>query len=123
MLPDVSLSRVFLILLAAIGIYTVVLHKSPEEITLIPCIFQTVTDVPCPGCGMTRACLALTQGNFAKAWFYHPFSFLVVGLAIGVAFFPLQVKNAWTRFPLKTRNLILIFGIVLCVSVWIFKIT
>jgi hypothetical protein len=122
MVNHIFLARLFLIGLAVVGIYTVVSEKSPDEVTLIPCIFHSVTDVPCPGCGMTRACLALTHAHFAEAWRYHPFSFLVAGLAVGVTFFPLRLRNAWTYFSLKTRNLIIIFGIVFCLSVWIFKL-
>ena len=97
--------------------------KSPDEVSLIPCVFHSVTDMPCPGCGMTRACLALTHAHFAEAWHFHPFSFVIVGLAFGMAFFPTQVKNTWSGYPLKTRNFILIIGIMLCLSVWMMKVT
>ena len=122
MVNHIFLARLFLIGLAVVGIYTVVSEKSPDEVTLIPCIFHSVTDVPCPGCGMTRACLALTHAHFTEAWRYHPFSFVIVGIAFGMAFFPIQVKNAWSSYPSNTRNLIVIIGIVSCLSVWIFKL-
>lgn len=123
MVNHVFLARVFLIALVVIGIYTAVSEKPANEVTLIPCIFHSVTDVPCPGCGMTRACLALTHGHFTKAWGYHPFSFVIVGLALGTAFFPAQLKNTWSSYSSNTRNLIVIIGIVLCMSVWMMKVT
>ena len=58
---------------------------------------------------MTRACLALTHGHFAEAWRYHPFSFLVLGLAIGIAFFPVHLKNRWIGYPLKNPKFNLYF--------------
>ncbi len=122
MVNYIFLARVFLIGLAVVAIYTAVSEKSPDDVSLIPCIFHSVTDVPCPGCGMTRGCLALTHGHFATAWRYHPFSFLIVGLAIGIAFFPLQIKNAWFNYSKNTRNFIIIFGIMLCLSVWMLKV-
>ena len=122
MVNHIFLARLFLIGLAVVGIYMMVSDKSPDEVSLIPCIFQIVTDVPCPGCGMTRACLALTHGHFTEAWFYHPFSFIIVILAIGAACFPLQLKNVWCNYSKNTRNLIIIFATVLCLSVWIFKL-
>ncbi len=71
---------------------------------------------------MTRACIALTHGQFADAWGYHPFSFLIIGLAIGTAFFPVWLKNTWTRCSPVTRDVIAIGGIVLCLSIWIHKL-
>ena len=116
------LARLFLIGLGVVGIYTTISEISPADVSLIPCILHLVTDVPCPGCGMTRACLALTQGHFADAWRYHPFSYLIIGLTIGSAFFPMWLKNAWTRCSSITRNTIAVGGVVLCLSIWIYKL-
>lgn len=122
MVNHTNLARFFLIALGIIGIYSLVSAKSPDDVKLIPCLFHTVTEVPCPGCGMTRACIALSQANFTEAWSYHPFSFLIVGLSIGVAFFPMRTRKMWTNCTQRTRNLVLIFGVMLCLSVWIMKI-
>ena len=122
MVNHVNLARLFLIGLGIIAIYFFVVKKTPEEVSLIPCVFHSVTDIPCPGCGMTRACIALSQANFVAAWYYHPFSFLIVGLCIGVAFFPLQLRTIWNNYTQKTRNIVIIFGLLLCLSIWIIKI-
>ncbi len=122
MLNHTSLSRLFLIGLSVVGLYTAASGLAPKEVSLIPCIFHSLTDLVCPGCGMTRACLALTQGQFADAWGYHPFSFLIVGLAIAAAFFPMWLKKAWARCSPVTQNVIAGGGIVLCLSIWIHKL-
>lgn len=122
MLNHTLLARLFLIGLGVIGLYTAMSEISPAGVTLIPCIFHSVTDIPCPGCGMTRACVALVQGKFGVAWNYHPFSFLIVGLAIAAAFFPIRLKNTWNRHLPATRNLIVIGGIIFCLSIWLIKI-
>ncbi len=116
------LSRLFLIGLVGIGIFTRIVQSAPDEVSLLPCPFHTVTNVPCPGCGMTRACIAITQVNFKDAWYYHPFSYMIVGLAVGIAFFPNHITNTWSRFSANTRNLIGILGIVICLSVWMMKV-
>ena len=123
MLNHRALARLFLIGLGTIGLYTAASEIPLEGVALIPCVFHAVTDVPCLGCGMTRACLALIHGHFADAWRYHPFSFLIIGLVVGVAFFPIWLKNAWTRCAPRTRNVIAIGGIVLCLFVWIHKLS
>lgn len=44
--------------------------------------------IPCPGCGLTRATLALVHGHFAQAFRYHPLVLVfapLFGAAIGKA--------------------------------------
>ena len=41
----------------------------------LPCLFELAFGIPCPGCGMTRAALALLQLDFAAAFSYHPMIF------------------------------------------------
>ena len=54
----------------------------PFKMIMPPCIFHSVTGLYCPGCGGTRAVLALMQGRLLCALIYHPFvpySFLIGG--------------------------------------------
>ncbi|MBR6791065.1 MAG: DUF2752 domain-containing protein [Oscillospiraceae bacterium] len=46
----------------------------------IGCPIRKLTGFPCPGCGMTRACLAALRLNFAEAFRYHPLWILPVPL-------------------------------------------
>lgn len=54
----------------------------------VGCIFRRITGIPCPGCGMTRACLAAMRLDFHSAFFYHPLWFLPAPLVLGTIFFP-----------------------------------
>lgn len=36
------------------------------------CVFQALFSTPCPGCGMTRAWLAVLNGRIAAAFAFHP---------------------------------------------------
>lgn len=36
------------------------------------CVFRSVTGIPCPGCGMTRALTAAVRFDLAAAFSYHP---------------------------------------------------
>lgn len=47
------------------------------------CPVAAVTRVPCPGCGLTRATLALFQGHVVEALHLHPLSPIVGPLVIG----------------------------------------
>jgi Protein of unknown function (DUF2752) len=47
------------------------------------CPFALVTREPCPGCGLTRATLALTRGHLTEALRFHPLVLVVAPLVIG----------------------------------------
>ena len=38
----------------------------------VPCVFRKATGFLCPGCGISRMCLALMQLDFRAAFSYHP---------------------------------------------------
>jgi len=44
----------------------------------IPCPFHAVTGLFCPGCGVTRMCLALLRLDFAAAWQANPVLLLLL---------------------------------------------
>ncbi len=54
----------------------------------VGCMFRRITGVPCPGCGMTRACFAAMRFDFKQAFYYHPLWILPAPLALAVVFFP-----------------------------------
>ena len=48
------------------------------------CLVAVALHVPCPGCGMTRATLALLRGDFAHALALHPLSPVIAPSVLGV---------------------------------------
>lgn len=46
------------------------------------CPFKALTGIPCPGCGMTRAILSITKGDFQGAFGYNPFSFFLLFMVV-----------------------------------------
>lgn len=44
----------------------------------IPCLFHAVTGWLCPGCGVTKLCLALLQLDLAEAWEANTVLFLML---------------------------------------------
>ena len=41
----------------------------------IPCIFNYATGMQCPGCGLTRASMAILRGDIAAAFNFNPLIF------------------------------------------------
>ena len=67
----------------------------------VTCIFQTVTGISCPACGMTRAFLALFHFDFLKAIYQNIlsiplFCFLVISVFMLCKDF---VKNEFRYIP------------------------
>lgn len=65
------------------GLFTVLVSG------LVGCQFAIITGGPCPGCGLTRATLAIARGDLGAAFALQPFAFLVSPLfaacALGLA--------------------------------------
>ncbi len=77
-----------LLLLAAVGL-------------LFGCPVKRITGLPCPGCGMTRACLSLLRLDFAAAVRWHPLCFIIPLLAAMFIFKDTAAgKRFWSCTPL-----------------------
>jgi hypothetical protein len=116
---DIWLARIFMLALLAVGLAVHVFGASPDDLMLCPCPFYSVTDVKCPGCGMTHACIAIVSGDFRGAWMYHPFSFGLILFAGGIALIPHRVRRFWNRFPRSARGAIGFSLLALILGFWV----
>jgi Protein of unknown function (DUF2752) len=76
-------------------------HLPPDGAGVPVCLFQAMSGLPCPGCGLTRALSSLIQGYPAKAVSYHPFAFIVLPLFLMLAsynFLPLSARQRLQAF-------------------------
>lgn len=64
----------------ALYLFKIDLLKFSPKIQL--CFFHSITGMPCPFCGMTRAFLAIGQLNFGKAFYFHPLSIITLVVMI-----------------------------------------
>ena len=46
------------------------------------CVWRAVTGLPCPGCGMTHALLAIARGNLRDAWQFNRGSVAVAPILV-----------------------------------------
>jgi len=79
-------------------------YKVLEYIPLI-CPFRTISGIPCPGCGMTRAFLALAEGDFLGALRFNPLSVPLFAALVISAFnirlpIPQRAKNRFLTIVL-----------------------
>lgn len=94
---------------------------------LLPCPVAFALRIPCPGCGMTRATLALLRGDLAGMFRLHPLAPLVLlflggylgGNALG---FVLRGRWGWVDERLGRRSNALLWAFVaLVLGVWILR--
>ena len=61
------------------GIYAIICTYTDFR---IPCVFHKITGFYCPGCGITRMCIALLHLDIKKAWSYNPLLMIVLPILI-----------------------------------------
>jgi len=108
--------------LMAAGVLGVsVLSEAPARAPFTVCLFRNATGLPCAGCGMTRAFVALGHGRFGEAWRLHPFSpFLFAGLCLYVlGFLGRRLGVPLPRLALpKAAKIGLVAGLTILVLGW-----
>lgn len=87
----------------------------------LPCIFNTVTGLQCPGCGVSRMCLALLRFDFKAAFYANPAILCLtpVLLAVGVDAVARYIRigkcrtKGWSTVLLWIATItLLVFGVV-----------
>jgi len=62
------------------------------------CVLHAMTGLPCPGCGMSRAISAISQGEFSTAVALNPFALLAWPLFLVLAVVTLAPRGVYARF-------------------------
>jgi hypothetical protein len=73
----------------------------------LACPLRTLTGIPCPFCGMTRACIAAVHGHLGASLAFNPAGVLVVLAAIVALFRP----RLLTRVHVPTWAVFVAFGV------------
>lgn len=81
----------------------------------VGCPIRFLTGVPCPGCGMTRAGLALLHGRVREALHFHPAIFLVPFLPVWVLF-----HNRWSR---RLQKILALSIVTILILFYIYRLT
>jgi len=68
----------------SVGILTWLNIRNGTHYTV--CLLKNFTDIPCPGCGGTRAVLALARGHFSEAFSFNPLTTSVLLLSPVILF-------------------------------------
>jgi len=84
------------------------------------CFFKLITGIPCPGCGMGRATLALLQGNIPLSFSYNilclPFTLAMIVSFCWAIIDLLQHKESFYQFirrDISVSGKVLLFSVLL----------
>lgn len=84
----------------------------------IPCIFKMLTGLNCPGCGNTRATVALFKLDFKEMFHYnlmYPLEILYI-LQVGIVTLINYIKKG--KFEYKSPSLILDISLLVILIAW-----
>ena len=102
----------FAICIVALGLlYAIWCHFSALH---IPCLFHHITGWYCPGCGVTRMCLAILSLDFDTAFYYNKAIFILLPfyILIGIKYILLYIKIGKISFT-QIEKIGLIISIVI----------
>ena len=107
LVTDRVVAVALLAILALVAVWSAAVGTAPGDVALVPCTIDALTGAPCPGCGMTRACVALARGEVREAWGFHPLAFALMPLVLLYALWPDRVRRSWRRIGGPGRGLLL----------------
>ena len=85
------------------------------------CRFYSWSSLPCPGCGLTRAFCAISDGEFGRAWELNPFSFLFYVGCVALLFWPfLRLARPGLQLRLTSSRAFVLAPLLLVAAMWVF---
>lgn len=90
----------------------------------IPCVFYLLSGNYCPGCGVTRMCMALIRLDFSAAFRYNALLMVLLPLALPYSVYRwiAYAKTGSTGFT-RAEQVGLILVLLLTVTFWILRNT
>ena len=95
---------IVLIILFLIGLILFLIDKP------IPCIFNKITGLYCPGCGITRMFISILKLDYKGAFRYNPFVFVLL-----ILYLIFLLINSILKRKIKITNIIFYIIIVLAI--------
>ena len=98
---ETILHVLFLSMASLILLMSVLMRSEGQTAVFLPgtnspmpetCTSRRLIGIDCPGCGMTRAFISISRGQFSRAWQFNPASFVVYAfVALQIPWHGLQI--------------------------------
>lgn len=82
----------------------------------IPCLFHELTNLYCPGCGITRMMFSLIKLDFYQAFRYNPLVFVLFFIYIFI-----QILSIFIKRKIKIPEYIYYILLIIVFIYWIFR--
>lgn len=115
LLPHQTNGRVALVLFVGSCVAVLTLRQFLSSSLFPPCLFHTLTGLPCPFCGGTRATNALLHGDWQQSLYLNPLALIAIlafGLATLIAVIELFLKRTlvdWTALSQPWKKALPLF--------------
>lgn len=84
----------------------------------VPCPFHAITGLLCPGCGVTRLCLALLRLDVAAAWQANPVLLALLPLLGGLLGYRAVVYVRRGHVPTQRWETLVWSGVAVVLLIW-----
>ena len=124
MRPDIRNYAIVISIIAVLGLSLLF----PGIFPIHPrCPVYSITGIPCPGCGSTRATLALIHGDIQKALWYNPLAIAVdIAVVVYLVWYTVDIIRGKDTVNVllkrKWRKELWIPVLIIIVINWIFNI-
>ncbi|MEL7497394.1 MAG: DUF2752 domain-containing protein [Planctomycetota bacterium] len=101
----------------------------PGSIVPMPesCYSKRLMGIDCPGCGLTRAFISISHGEFSRAWRFNSASFIVyLFCLVQIPWNTMQIYLLWTRKRALELNYVFYAPILMVIVLglhWLWKIS
>jgi len=93
---------------AFLGLLFLILMPS-NGFDIYACIFNSVFDIPCPACGLTRSMSSLLKFNVFQGFTFHPLGFIVLIYLI-VTLITNQPDYLKSKFTNNSKVIMIVFS-------------
>lgn len=104
------------------GLFLILIITLIKLKIFIPCMFHKITNLYCPGCGITRMVLSILKLDFYQAFRYNPLCFIISPFIFIYAFYQFYIfifmkkDNLTNKIPniiyIILLVILIVFGII-----------
>lgn len=117
MLDSKRIRKLILSLLIIIIMLIFFLYLNKNYGFYIPCLFHKLTNLYCPGCGITRCIVSLLKGNISEAFKYNQLAFTLLPFLTVYFIYKiyLYLTNSQDKIIKKIPNIIWIILLIITI--------